>query len=423
MVRQVKLVPKSEKLRSTRCAVCRAMLNLCGRGYCPIVKRIQVQIRIKDLVKSDVIFGASPPSVFIGERNYPRVHLGPMVPPIARVDTSIMDDPSQWLDKTVDQIINYRISLIRSHDTIHVSQHANPKKSLEVVQELAMSSLPVDTEVKLTKPPIPRITFSQWTPPMGPTAPLKDVKLVENPKVHPKVDYLTGDTDVLATTAITELYNAGIPIYQLTRLLSVGLLGRSMDRKIVPTKWSITATDDMLGKRLHHQILDYPEINEFQVFGDYAVGNKIWILLLPTPWMFEVLECWLPGTIFLSSNYQPNIPSDHELTKGRKTYAATITGAYYAARLPVLEYLSRERRQAGAIIFFEVHPDWAAPLGVWRVREICRRALTKPPQKYNAEKEALEELAKHLKAPIQSWIDSSKLLTYYKAQKTLRVCA
>ena len=420
MVRQVKLVPKSEKLRGSRCVVCRALLNLCNRGYCPIVKRVQAQTRMKDLVKSDVIFGASPPSVFVGKENYPRIRFGPMVPPLVRVDTSIMDDPSRWLDKTVDQIIDYRITLIRSHDMIHVSQATNPKKSLEVVQELAMSSLPVDTEVKLTKPPISRITFSQWTPPMGPTAPLKDVKLVENPKVHPKVDYLIGDVDVLATTAITELYNAGIPIYQLTRLLSVGLLGRRMDRKIVPTRWSITATDDILGRRLHRQILEYPEINEFHVFGDYALGNNIRILLLPMPWMFEVLECWLPGTMFLSSSYQPPILSDYEFTKGRNTYAATITGAYYAARLPILEYLSREHRQAGAIVFFEVNPEWTAPLGVWRVREICRRALTEPPRKYNSEKEALDEIAKHLKTPIQSWIANSKLLTYRKAQKTLK---
>jgi len=418
-VRQTKLAPKRESLRGSRCATCRAMLNLCGRGSCPIVRRIRALTKVKQLVKSDVVFGASPPSVFVGEWSYPKVQIGPMVPPLVNVDTSIMDNPSQWLGKTVDQIIDYRVTLIRSHDRINVAQAANPGKSLEVVQDLAMSSAPVDTEVKLAKIPVPKIVFSQWTPPMGPTAPLKEVRLTENPKVHPKVDYLTSDFDCLATTAVLELYKADIPTYQLTRLLSVGLLGRKMDRKIVPTKWSITAIDDMIGRTLHHQILNYPEINEFRVFGDYAIGNNIWVLLLPTPWMFEVLECWLPGTMFLSPGYQPVISSDYELTRGRKTYADIIGGAYYAARLPVLRYLSKEQRQAGAIVFFEVHPDWTAPLGVWRVREICGKALDKPALKFNRVQDAIDEIATHLKAPIQSWINSSKVLAYYKAQKTL----
>jgi len=419
MPQQIKLVPGSEKLRDSRCAVCRGMLNLCGLGRCPLIQRIQTSMKVKELVKSDTVFGASPPSVFVGEWSYPQVHVGPMVPPVVDVDTSIMDDPSQWLGKTVDQIIDYRVSLIRSHSRIKVTQAARPTKHLQVTQELAMASLPVDTEIKLTKVPVPKIVFSQWTPPMGPTAPLREVKLTENPKVHPKVDYITSDTDTLATTAALELYMAGISPYQLTRLLSIGLLGRELDRRLLPTKWSITAVDDILGRRIHRQVITYPEINEFRVFGEYAVGNNIWILLLPATWMFEVLECWLPGTIFLSDNYQPVIPSDYEFSKGRKTYANIIGGAYYAARLPVLEYLNKERRQAGAIVFFEVHPDWSAPLGVWRVREICRKALEKPALKFSGLEEALNELAKRLRAPIQSWVNGSRILAYYKAQRTL----
>ncbi|HYB93204.1 MAG TPA: hypothetical protein VED00_03575, partial [archaeon] len=128
---------------------------------------------------------------------------------------------------------------------------------------------------------------------------------------------------------------------------------------------------------------------------------------------------WLPGTIFLPDNYQPTIASDYELSKGRRTYANIIGGAYYAARLPVLEYLNKERKQAGAIIFFEVHPDWSVPLGVWRVREICKGALDKPSVKFGSLEEALNELAKRLRVPIQGWVNDSKILAYYKKQTTL----
>ena len=54
---------------------------------------------------------------------------------------------------------------------------------------------------------------------------------------------------------------------------------------------------------------------------------------------------------------------DYELLSGRRSYAKDLEGAYYAARLPVLEYLRHVRRQAGAVVLMEVYPEWI-PLGV-----------------------------------------------------------
>lgn len=365
------------------------------------------------------IYGASPPSVFIGEAGYPRVFAGPMVPPVAQIDTSTYDNPAVWLDKTVEEILEYRISLVRSIVRIDALSIARAGRNLRAMQELAMSSTPVDTELRLTKPPVRRVTFSQWTPPMGPTAPLSEVKIVENPTVPRKVDRLVADMDCPSTTAVVELFNSGISTYHLTRLLSSGLLGRGARRRLVPTRWSITATDDILGRSLHKRILDKPWINEYRVFTDSAIGNNVAILLLPTSWMFEVLECWIQGTLFLAPGYQPEILSDCEFVRGRTTYAKTIAGAYYAARLPVLQYLEREGRQSGAIVFLEVTPDWSVPLGVWRVREICGRALLQPSEKFSSFQEAVERCSMNLLTPIERWMKSSSIAARHTAQRTL----
>jgi hypothetical protein len=332
-------------------------------------------------------------------------------------DTSIMDNPVQWLDQGMDNIIGYRLSLIRSHQQVDIHTASNPDRVLRSVQELAMASLPVDTEVNLSGVPKGRISFSRWTPPTGPTAPLEEVRLIENPHIHPRVDYLTSDVDCGSQVAVSELYDSGISTYQLTRLLSMGLLGRGKSRRLVPTKWSITAVDDVLGRRLHRQILDHPTIDTYWVYGGQAVGNSIGILFMPTSWMFEVLEYWIPGTIFPTQS-EIAIPSDFEFTPGRKTYAKIIGGAYYAARFPILEHLNRIHRQAGAIIFLEVHPEWL-PLGVWRVREICKRSLTKAPIRLENLNEALQKLSKYLITPINHWTKESKLLQYNKVQKSL----
>jgi len=47
-----------------------------------------------------------------------------------------------------------------------------------------------------------------------------------------------------SVTALNELYKSNVEIDHLQKLLSVGTLGLKTQRKMVPTRWSITATDD-----------------------------------------------------------------------------------------------------------------------------------------------------------------------------------
>jgi hypothetical protein len=49
---------------------------------------------------SETLSGATPPSVFIGRYGYPKVKVGPMVPPF-HGDTTILDKPEMWLGKSL----------------------------------------------------------------------------------------------------------------------------------------------------------------------------------------------------------------------------------------------------------------------------------------------------------------------------------
>ena len=46
--------------------------------------------------------------------------------------------------------------------------------------------------------------------------------------------------------------------------------------------------------------------------------------------------------------------ADVEFFSQRKDYASNVTGAYYAARLAVAEFLVEKKRQAAAIVFREI---------------------------------------------------------------------
>ena len=274
-----------------------------------------------------------------------------------------------------------------------------------------MSESPTDTELVLKKKPYVRLNLLTRSSPHGPSGVVERLSLASNPDVPRQIDKVVSDTDLPANEGAQSLYQNGVSQQHIVRMFSIGLLGASRTRRLVPTEWSITAIDDILSKDLRRRVLDHPRLDEFRMFSASSVGNNVHVLLLPTSWMFEALEGWLTGL-------RPEVFGDYELNKGRKDYPTNIAGAYHASRLPVLEYLNKIRRQAGAIVFLEVTKEWV-PLGVWRFRELARRALTGTPSRFTTLEEALSEARKKLLIPYRNWLDASRLLSYYKTQKQL----
>ena len=393
------------------CAQCQGHRRLCGKPVCPILAKAETLMKLEKRLSKENVFGSSPPAVFVGSWNYPKVLAGPLVPPIPTSDSSIMDLPALWVDKPMEEILRYRFTLVRGKHFVDVKSAKAPDRFLSTFQEIVMASRPTDTEMWFKKRPRLDVVFSTREPPSGPSASIRRAVIAENPKVPKPVDYVVSDTDLKATEGVARLYDSSIGQRQITRMFSIGLLGTKRRRRLVPTEWSITAVDDILGKQLHKEILNYPWINRFMVFGHKALGNNVQILLFPSSWMFEAQEAWL-----ISGSSVPGV--DYELVRGRTSYATDLAGAYYASRLPVLEYLRSTRRQAGAMVFMEVYPEWI-PLGVWRFREICREALNKKPVEFDTLEESLNELRKRLRLPMEKWLKKSQILPWHRRQRRL----
>ncbi len=117
---------------------------------------------------------------------------------------------------------------------------------------------------------------------------------------------------------------------------------------------------------------------------------------------------------------EPKIIADHEFFKGRKKYASNVEGAYYSSRLAIAEYLEKEKRQSGAIVFREIGEKYDITLGVWQIRENVRNALKKKPIEFSELKLALNFIEKKLKIPLKYWRKESKLLDFIQKQKKLK---
>jgi len=371
--------------------------------------RAKAMARIDDAFTGRNLVGASPPSVFIGDTGYPKVLAGPLVPPVRIDEAPLMERPDLWLNHTLDEILALRFSLVRTKKLIPVESAVDPSRELMETQTLALSEDPLSSEATLLKRPSFTTVFSDVTLPIGPSAPLETFRLDDNPKVPKVVDKVTSDTDLKAVGGVLDLFNDGIRQEHITRLLSVGVLGQRKKRRLVPTKWSITAVDDIVGRRLHKQVTQKRAINDYRVSIDHALGNTVAFLFYPSGWQFEALECWLGGL-------NPTIINDYEYGKGRKDYAKYVVGAYYATRLPALEYLMNIRRQSGVIVFMEVDPQQWVPLGVWRFREIAKRALDNNIKKFQTMEEATAEIGKYLRNSMNNYLSKSQLYNDYLHQ-------
>ncbi len=357
--------------------------------------------RYGNLFSSSHVDGSTPPSVFVGTYGYPKVLVGPMLPPV-HGDTMILDAPEKWTGKSLEDIVNYRLSLVRGIKPVKIDDVG--QKYIENLQEMSMSEKSTDAEMELVKNASPTVSIDGDSPIFGPIGEIKSAKF-SNSSSDKNIQRTFYDRDLLANDAIVELYNRGIEISRIQKCFSIGMFGKN--RKLVPTRWSITATDDIVSKSLVEKILEYDVLDTPLVFSYDHLGNFFAVVMFPSRWMFEMQEAWY--------DEQGNVGfgSDFEDVKGMTHYPETA-GAHFASRLAVSEYLDENKVQAAVMVLREIRPEYAVPVGVWQVREGVRMALKQKPSVVSNFQEGLDFACKKLSIAKKEWLAHSKL---YLAKK------
>lgn len=376
-----------------QCAECKGR-GFCGLERCPIMSRFYARLPVRP---ADHYEGAAP-SVFVGSYGYPKVAGGPLM-----IDDA--DHPPDWVRQGlgIDDIVGLRARTIRG---------AGEAKGLgRGIQEIALSNVPLDVEVRFVKPISFDLRFDGTIAPVGLTGAIRDMDVLGNARVDRAVDRATSDTDLGATDACEILNASGIDVYRIIQLLTAGLLGRK--RRIVPTRWAITAVDDTVSTRLKKKIARYPPLSGIEVFSAALYGNHIVCLLVPGDWKYEMIEVW--GKQSLWGGGSETIACDGE--GATKSGYSPLAGAYYSARLAVAEYLESVQRSARVLVLRNVTGEYWAPLGTWVVREAARNAM-RGPKTSCASLPGAVDLASRL-IGFTHWRPHSRLIPELATQKTL----
>jgi hypothetical protein len=338
------------------------------------------QDRFEETVQGDSLFGSVSPSIFVGRANYPSVSTGILAPVGHEDDAGEFETSAAWYSEglSIEDVFYRRTSLLNSNRTATADVHDAWDGFVGTQREVAIADRPVSVEIGLDGEPDLDFDVSDAdvATPTGPRARAQSASLAENPHVPRPVEKTLEDDDWNAQGAMTYLYRRGFDVYDINTILSAGALGQSAQRRLVPTRWSITAVDDTVGQYLRGTIRDAQSVDGVEIWRNEYLGNAFWVILAPGRWEFELVEMKAPGSVW---NPDPEagmwLASDREGYEGRTGYVDETAGAYHASRLGVLEHLSDRNRQAKVLVLRHVSDEYWGPVGVWQVREAVRNAF------------------------------------------------
>jgi hypothetical protein len=374
------------EISSSLCVRCKGYKLLCGLPKCPLIVRFRSQMKVYFRISNREISGSTPPSGVVGESDYPRVPVFVGIPPnISGDEASIYDSPEKWWGvKSLEDIIELRSSVVATLVRADVRRY-DRLLSLEIPFAM-VSTKPVDIEAIIKRASIPTNPFHPVIIPHGLLAIAEDIRIGENPRVPREVEKIHGD-ELRASEAIWMLYSSGASIYTIQRALSFGLLGLPRSRRLVPTRWAITAVDSIISLRMLRRVRTSETVDRVELYRASYLGNRFWVILFPGTYSFEWIEIWHPSTIFHRTSEKPIVIRNREGYSGEALF---MDGGYQAARLAVLEHLYRRGRRASIMVVREITPEYYASVGNWHIRETVRRAL-------NSNPEDMDSLAKALK--------------------------
>ena len=380
---------------------------------CPVLAKINIYKKIDLQLKKD-FFGEAP-NVFVGKYGYPNINVGIL----STNKYENHDDPLLWSKENFEsnKIISLRSELVNSRFNAHIKSN---DKIIDITREISLSKKPVDVEINLKEAPKIRITLGADVMPHGPAVDIQNAQITQNVHIPTKVDKVVND-ELKAAESLDILSRSGFDEHYLTKIFSLGNLGIKEDKKIVPTRWSITAVDDTIGKKIIREIHDKTQIGYSIYFGG-LLGNYFLVMFFPEMFSYELYEMFVGKSDTYTTESEWN--TDYEDFNGRKEYATETAGGYYAARIAVLEKLKGLNKCGSALVLRFITDDYSVPLGVWVVRNATRNSLNSKQVNFSTREEMMNYakifIRNRFNYDIGKIIKSSKILNNSR-QKSLSI--
>lgn len=346
-------------------------LNETKRKFYEEIKEYQKNLKPTKEIEG---FGSIP---IVGEKSYP--YLSTHSVSNENKKNSFFNS-SNVVKENYDEIIKLKAKNILGSTNKAYIKHTDDRIAKEL-RDIYKSKVPIEFNSKFEEElKFNKVLVNNITGITGSKNPLISLKSNENSKTSKQIEKYSVN-DLKAKEAIIKLYERGTNEHQIIHLLALGSFGVQINKKLVPTRWAISAYDKTIEQHIQREIIKYKTIESYEVYKCFDKGNYFIIILMPEVFTCEVIEAF-PGAI--ESDYV-----DHSNKLNKKE--PDTSGGFYATKISVFESLKKRKRQA-SIISIRIIDDYDIPLGVVFVREAAREAIKIPILKTNSKKEFEEFL-------------------------------
>jgi hypothetical protein len=331
----------------------------------------------KSIILKKDINGYTPPSNLISSINYPKLSLGVLTSYNENIE--IYDNPIYWAKNNIDveEIIKSRISLINAKKIVDANLPRKNDKLYNEILDSMLSVKSINLEIHFNKIS-ENMKISKIIGLYGYSGIIDKIKINENPKIPNEIYKIE---EMKAEDSIYYLYKSGMSDYYLSRLFSMGFFGYKINKKLVPSKWAITAVHEILEKKIKEEIKDYSKINDkYYLFYYSLYGNDFYGVFFPGNGNCELIETLIPGSVYNLDSKYSIIGRDDE------------SGGYSALKLSFAEFMRNYKMVGNLVVFRFVTKEYKIPLGVWVVREGTKYMLNNLIEKFDNYNELIEYL-------------------------------
>ena len=314
---------------------------------------------------------------------------------------SIFDHPEAWRGLDRKAVLRMRQQLYRFVLPADAKE-MTPHSLVEVLQTVALSVSPVVLEVDSPHLPRAELKGVGGQCPMGPLIECKSLDIVSSPEIS-RVAKRICDKDVLSADSVWQLLDYDYTLDQVSRMMSVGLLGRLSRRRLVPLRSAYKAVIDSYLTRAIMNLIELPFLSSIELHASSFYGDSFTILLRPGE----------PRVDYLRLESFNGLNTLRTSFDGIDTQATDPKTSFYAdnARFAAYRSMINNRESSHVVIFHQCRDPRNLILGPWMARAGVRYALEGDGVALDNMQNAINVLNSFLKPKLDYWALDSPLLS------------
>jgi hypothetical protein len=352
----------------------------------------------------------SPPGVFIETAKYPVLMAGVLASRQPSEFLSIFDHPDAWQGLDREAILSMRKYLYRFVMPVN-AREMSPSSTIKTLQALALSVSPVELEIEAPSLPAQDLKSVGALLPSSPIVHAQSLQLNSEPEIS-RVAKTVTEKDIPASDGIWKLLDYDYSLDFAVRLMSVGLLGRHKNRRMIPLKSAYKAVIDVFVNRAVMELIDAPSAQTSRIFTRDLFGDRFTVLMTPGEPRVDYVKLDMTRKpmsrgVSIESTRHPGLDAKTSVFADHARYSA------YCALLS-------ERRTSHVTVFHLSRNTKNHVLGPWIARAGVKETLQTDPVLLEDRENTFAVLRSVLRPELGAWIDETNLLERHGLEGSIR---